>query len=288
MQISEVTRRDILDHLLLRREPFYGRLDILGFLKRVWDLESMLSEDPRFSNAEADIWQHMVRNSDWDEKYLLHERLDLLHCNDEQFKAFVATCVHPIVIRVPENATKLASELNQFLQSDGFRLEVTRKVSHKPVYEVVSLVTPGQQADEDTFEVVFSFAGEDRDYVEKVASFLVGRGIRVFYDRYEEVTLWGKDLAVHLDKVYRGKARYCVMFISQHYATKLWPSHERRSALARALEEKQEYILPVRFDRTEIPGLQPTIGYVDLTRKTPEELGDMIIAKLGRRGGVGI
>lgn len=289
MQISEVTRRHILDHLLLiRKEPFYGRLEVLDFLKRVWNLESMPSEDSRFSTAEADIWQHMVRNSDWDDSYLLYERLDLLHCSDDEFKAFVATCVHPVVMTVPGKAADLAEVLNQFLQRDGFRLEVTREESQQPVYEMLSLRPPASEADEDTFEVVLSFAGEDRDYVESVAAFLLGKDVRVFYDRFEEVTLWGKDLAAHLDKVYRSKARYCIMFISKHYATKLWPSHERRSAFARALEEKHEYILPARFDQTEIPGLQPTIGYVDLSRKTPEELGTMIIAKLGRRASVGI
>jgi hypothetical protein len=104
----------------------------------------------------------------------------------------------------------------------------------------------------------------------------------VFYDKYEEVTLWGKDLSEHLDSVYRGDARYCVMFISKNYAEKLWTNHERRSALAKALEEKSEYILPARFDKTEITGIRPTVGYVDLTVKAPEELGRMILQKLGR------
>src|SRR6185436_7102854 len=111
---------------------------------------------------------------------------------------------------------------------------------------------------EEIYEVVLSFAGEDREYVDQVASNLQDRGVRLFYDRYEEATLWGKDLTEHLDRVYRGSARYCVMFISQHYASKLWPSHERRSALAKALAEKTEYILPARFDETEIAGILPT------------------------------
>lgn len=33
---------------------------------------------------------------------------------------------------------------------------------------------------------------------------------------------------------------------------------------AASLMEQCEYILPTRFDDTEIPGIQPTIGYVDL------------------------
>lgn len=72
------------------------------------------------------------------------------------------------------------------------------------------------------------------------------------------------------------------MFVSNSYAKKVWTTHERRSALSRAVEEKGEYILPARFDDTEIPGLRHTIGYVDLRSKLPEELGGMILAKLGR------
>ena len=93
--------------------------------------------------------------------------------------------------------------------------------------------------------------------------------------------MWGKDLSEHLDKVYRGSARYCVMFISKNYANKVWASHERRSALAKAIEEKEEYILPARFDDTEMYGIRPTIGYVDLATKAPEQLGKMILQKLG-------
>ncbi len=43
-----------------------------------------------------------------------------------------------------------------------------------------------------------------------------------------------------------------------------------------------EYILPARFDETEIPGLRKTIGYVDLRRKSPGVLAVLILQKLGR------
>ena len=130
------------------------------------------------------------------------------------------------------------------------------------------------------YNVALSFAGEDRAYVEKVAKYLKEKGIEVFYDDYEKTKLWGKDLYVHLDEVYQKKARYCVMFLSCHYAEKLWTNHERISAQARAFIEKREYILPARFDNTEIPGIPPTIGYIDLRSLEPEEFGKLIIEKL--------
>ncbi|MGR3302514.1 MAG: toll/interleukin-1 receptor domain-containing protein [Candidatus Scalindua sp.] len=143
------------------------------------------------------------------------------------------------------------------------------------------------KSDQDTndfkYDVCLSFADEDRKYVRDVASQLTKNGIRVFYDEYEEIELWGKDLYVHLDETYRNAARYCVLFISEHYAKKIWTNHERQSAQARALTENQEYILPARFDDTEIPGLKKTIGYIDLINKTADEFATIIYKKIGGR-----
>ena len=130
------------------------------------------------------------------------------------------------------------------------------------------------------YDVCLSFAGEQRRYVHGIADGLRQRNIRVFYDDYETTTLWGKDLYQHLDWVYQRAARYCVLFASADYASKIWTSHERRSAQARALEEREEYILPVRFDDTEIPGVRRTIAYVDLRNTTQDELLNLIVNKI--------
>ncbi len=133
------------------------------------------------------------------------------------------------------------------------------------------------------YDTCLSFAGEDRSYVKEVAEHLIKKGIRVFYDEYELVELWGKDLYSHLDEIYQNAARYCVLFVSENYAKKLWTNHERRSAQARALSENQEYILPARFDDTEIPGLPKTVGYIDLRKNTPSQLAELIDQKVGTR-----
>jgi hypothetical protein len=131
------------------------------------------------------------------------------------------------------------------------------------------------------YDVVLSFAGEDRQYVKRTANFLSKTGIKVFYDEYEEIALWGKDLYQHLDEVYQNKAKYAVIFISKAYQNKLWTNHELKSSQARAFSENEEYILPVRFDNTEIPGIRKTIGYLDLRKITPVQLAKKIIKKLG-------
>jgi hypothetical protein len=279
-KITELTRTDIVDALLLDKEqPFHGKLDMIPFLKRVWPLESMPSEDSRFENAEGDIWQHTVNNFDYDEPELLYKRLRITEVPDKQFVRFLETCLAPVVARDPKRIEELAAMFNGYLKNDGFVAQPSGQVSGRTIYKVVSLNGAGIG---EAYEVVLSFAGENRDYVEHVADLLKLNDVSVFYDNFEEVTLWGKNLTEHLHKVYSSSARYCVMFISKYYAEKVWPTHERRSAFEKAIESKEEYILPARFDDTEIPGLHKHIVYIDLQKKTPEDLAKLIMQKLGR------
>jgi hypothetical protein len=136
------------------------------------------------------------------------------------------------------------------------------------------------------FDVALSFAGEDRAYVQSVAELLRKRGIRVFYDEYAMVELWGNDLYVLLDEVYRERARFAVVFVSRHYVDKPWTRHERQSAQARAFSEVGPYLLPVRLDDSELPGLRPTVAYIDARRTSAEELCAFIEEKLATVPGV--
>ena len=71
------------------------------------------------------------------------------------------------------------------------------------------------------YDIALSFAGEDRDFVDRVAQILKDNKVRVFYDKFEEVDLWGKDLGIHFDYVYRRQSKYFVPFISVHYEQKV-------------------------------------------------------------------
>lgn len=130
------------------------------------------------------------------------------------------------------------------------------------------------------YDVALSFAGEDRIHAEELAELLRTNGYKVFYDKYESAKLWGKDLYAHLSSVYKDRAHYCVMFLSKRYAEKLWTNHERQSAQARAFQESEEYILPVRLDDMEIPGILPTVGYLDLRSMSITEIYQELVKKL--------
>jgi len=147
--------------------------------------------------------------------------------------------------------------------------------------ETGSATARSQRASSDyEYDVVLSFAGEQRNYVEQVADMLRRRGLGLFYDKYEDVEMWGKDLVEHLHELYARKGRYCVMFISREYAGKVWPTAERRAALERQVAQKGEYILPARFDDTDLPGLSTTVCYIDLRGLPPSEFAEKVVAKV--------
>lgn len=133
------------------------------------------------------------------------------------------------------------------------------------------------------YDVALSFAGEDRKYVEEVALFLKKKNIAVFYDYFEEEALWGKNLISYLEEIYTNKSKYCVVFISQYYVQKEWTCYESAAAMVRLLNsnmKQKEYLLPVKFDETKVSGVLSTIGFIDSKKKTPDELGNLIIKKL--------
>ena len=64
IKISAETRRSIFDKIMSHADFLgvfqggnYEDQNIVDFLKMIWDLPAMPSEDPRFKNAEADARQ---------------------------------------------------------------------------------------------------------------------------------------------------------------------------------------------------------------------------------------
>lgn len=141
--------------------------------------------------------------------------------------------------------------------------------------------------DQDRFEydVALSFAGEDRSIVDKFVQLLHAKNITVFYDNDNLADLWGKNLIDHLAEIYGKKARFCLMFISQHYPLKKWTNLERTHAQARAFRDPKEYILPIRLDDTDVPGIAETIGYIDLRKHSPESAVSILEQKIAKSKG---
>lgn len=125
-----------------------------------------------------------------------------------------------------------------------------------------------------SYDVALSFSSDHRSYVSDVATGLTRRGIRVFYDKHFLAHLIGQELIAYLEDVYSRQAATVVAFISEEWVKRPWTTHERRTAIARALLEvspRRPFFIPFRFDDTIVPGLPPTIAYENLREFNPGE-----------------
>jgi len=131
------------------------------------------------------------------------------------------------------------------------------------------------------FDIAISFAGEDRALARQLAHELKNKGLIVFYDDDEQASLLGETLTEYLIDIYKNRASYCVVLVSSHYIRKRWTRHEWKAAQARAFEQfDKAYILPVRLDKSELPGLLPTIGYLSLESRSVEHVAEVLYSKV--------
>jgi hypothetical protein len=129
------------------------------------------------------------------------------------------------------------------------------------------------------YDVALSFAGEDRVQAKELAKLIQTAGYSVFYDEFEE--LWGEDLSAKLHEVYGKQSRFCVIFVSEHYLKKPWTNEERKTVLARAMQQPGRYLLPIRLDDSELPGLADVTAFKDLRQKSMEEIFESLKRILG-------
>jgi hypothetical protein len=195
---------------------------------------------------------------------------------------FLSRALKPVrYIDNPELFQHRLLELNKRLCFVGY--ELTEKAQYRIIDKTSTIRNPFIDSDSKSsyeYDIAISFAGEDRKIAEEIAEKLKASDIKVFYDAYEKATLWGKDLYEHLNDVYKNKATFCLMVISTNYREKQWTNHERKAAQARAFSQNKEYILPLKLDDTEIPGLNETIGYIDLRSSDANEIVGLLKSKL--------
>jgi hypothetical protein len=144
--------------------------------------------------------------------------------------------------------------------------------------------------DTSSYAVVLSYASEDREYVEGVYNALKREGVNAFFDRDKgvEIEMWGSNLLGYLQEIFgKGKAQYCVIFVSPVYQKKVFTRYELENAMAdKILNDKKDYILPVMLEGSELPApITPTTKYLDARdgKISPEQLAKMIMVKIGKQ-----
>jgi len=147
-RITEVTKNDILDlfrygveiDVLFSTERvkclYYGRIDEFEFLKRLYNLDNMPSNDSRYQNAAGDIWQHMVKNDDYLDLWVFEdERFQLKNGSDEIYLRFICEIFHPAVRNEKGYWKEFLIKINELLQNDGYELYPSKKISNRDIYD---------------------------------------------------------------------------------------------------------------------------------------------------------
>lgn len=146
-QITEITKRDIeyLFRVGIKKDiyfdletltyPYYGRLEELEFLRRLYDLNNMPSLDSRYPDAERDIWQHTINNDDYPSCWVFSdERFMLRNGTDELYLKFICEIFHPNVRNEKGHWKYFLDEINVLLKNDGYELYSFKKISNRDVY----------------------------------------------------------------------------------------------------------------------------------------------------------
>jgi len=168
MQISDITRRNLFDELRIRKINWFGRLDEVEFLGRLYDLKHMRSSDRRFEDLEGDIWQHRINNLDWEEYWWLTDARLEIQTDDHRFLSLLCELVHPVVRPQADEVTELLEVINRHLAKDGWRLVERERISGHPVYTSISVDSNVQIVDEERLGTGFALS-QLRKCDEKIA-----------------------------------------------------------------------------------------------------------------------
>ncbi|MGB1763075.1 abortive infection family protein [Alloalcanivorax xenomutans] len=127
------TRINILDGLRLEDAAWYGELNDVEFLSRIFDLQTLPSYDIRYKDAASDIWQHCINNEDWERDWVFtDDRFNLLDGPADIFLRFLCEMVHPIVRPSRSEAFKLVSHFNDQLHRAGWEIREEERIAGRP------------------------------------------------------------------------------------------------------------------------------------------------------------
>jgi len=132
------------------------------------------------------------------------------------------------------------------------------------------------------FRIAFSFAGEKRDFVGKVAAILAVRfgEPAVLYDKYHEAEFAEWKLGLNLPDLYRDQSDLIIVVSCPNYKEKNWCGLEWVAIHGILMSGKSRDIMLCRFGYAKLQGLYENAGYVELDDKTPEQTATLILQRL--------
>lgn len=145
IRLTAEAKRAVYDCIMAQERPIgiygdgasYDDLNVVDFLKLIWDLPAMPSEDERFRNAEADAHQHMVNNNDWTLEEALLRRFNLLAGDDKYFIKFVEAVVSPEVRVSRDEIEIFVGPINAALKDVNCELAIKDYINNLPCYRIM-------------------------------------------------------------------------------------------------------------------------------------------------------
>jgi tetratricopeptide (TPR) repeat protein len=138
------------------------------------------------------------------------------------------------------------------------------------------------------FRIAFSFAGEKRNFVEKVADILAERfgEDKILYDKFHEAEFAVFDLGIKLPKLYGEQSDLIVPVICPNYDEKRWTGWEWVHIYGLLTKTDGHRVMPSRFEYAQADGLSPASGFIELDDKSPEQFAALILERLAINEGL--
>lgn len=115
---------------------WFGRLEQVTFLERLYKLDELPSNDYRYKNSRGDITQHTVNNDDWDIDWVFtDDRFKLLDGSDELFLNFIEQCAAPGVRANAEEEVRAITAYNKLLASTPYLFQADQPFGDRHVYK---------------------------------------------------------------------------------------------------------------------------------------------------------
>lgn len=135
--------KTLLFRTIISEKDFWGIMDDdlgwMPFLSQIWNLRELPSQDSRFTNAYDDVFQHTIRNDDWELEYLFLERFKIIEDN-VAFIKFIEAVVSSETITDRDETLKWVLLINPFLEREGLSLLISGfDENESPIYRIIEV-----------------------------------------------------------------------------------------------------------------------------------------------------
>lgn len=241
--IYEMFRDGITDYGLFDIQieyPYYGRLNEIEFLERLYNLYEMKSIDPRYSNAHDDIVQHTLNNGDYPYCWVFtDDRFQLNKGPDEVFLKFLCEVFHPLVRNEQRDWKRFLDEINKLIRIDGYELYPKEKISGRDVYSwrLCGVTVVDKMSSEALVDLVDEFK---RGLIAKATD---GNIDESEYKRCRDILMKVPELKEHIPVFIKSNRtaqdfRRYMQVLDQHYAGRRGIIIQQMDELAEVLESR--------------------------------------------------